>query len=456
MHCTRQLLERLSVGVGMSLSVVTTASLASSCASEAGAEAEHAPVDASLDVHQVVPVDAETVDAGPRELTPRSVVCTSARCALSLVRTSLRAEGYCALLEGGTVACWGENEDGWLGRGDDAGAADSAIPAPVVGLSDIVKLNGTCAVDKSGSIWCWGLGPYFREGATLSTERVPVRLPIPKATDVAVVPEAGCAVVDGGVLCWGLNKSGVVSASEPIGQSATELLSPRSVPLGSSSPIRALVLSGGVGGGAAFALHEDGIVESWGANPAIGRISPLFPDPNPRPIALATVSSLDAMASLSELNGEGHGCAAAGGVGYCWGVALLFHYGMVDRALPEPIETPEPIVQISMAIGQLPRDGNPELRQWLRWCAVGSSGSVYCWGYNANGQAGDGTKEFAPHPVKVDLPGPAADVKVTRESTCALLTSGDVYCWGSNARGQLGNGRLKLALQHPERVLLPQ
>jgi alpha-tubulin suppressor-like RCC1 family protein len=84
------------------------------------------------------------------------------------------------------------------------------------------------------------------------------------------------------------------------------------------------------------------------------------------------------------------------------------------------------------------------------------SGAVYCWGYNAGGQAGDGTKEHAYEAVKVvGLPAPASQVKTTPDATCALLTSGKVYCWGTNLYGQLGNGLLKDPSPVPQEVVIP-
>jgi len=87
---------------------------------------------------------------------------------------------------------------------------------------------------------------------------------------------------------------------------------------------------------------------------------------------------------------------------------------------------------------------------------VGASGSVYCWGNNASGQAGDGTKEYAFEAVKVEgLPEPAAEVKTTADTTCALLTNGKVFCWGANYYGQLGNGEIKVRSLVPQEVVLP-
>jgi hypothetical protein len=91
-----------------------------------------------------------------------------------------------------------------------------------------------------------------------------------------------------------------------------------------------------------------------------------------------------------------------------------------------------------------------------RWCGVVTSGDVYCWGYNASGQAGNGEKTFVPEAVKVQgLPAPAAFVRVSFDATCALLTTGKVACWGSNFYGQLGTGQLKVPSLTPQEVLLP-
>ncbi|MDF2693630.1 MAG: hypothetical protein K0S65_2013, partial [Labilithrix sp.] len=119
------------------------------------------PLDAASDASEAASgdagIDAPNVrDAGPVDAAPLPIVCTSPPCATSLVTTlgagvDDRSEGFCARLGDGTVACWGANGAGQLGRGDDAGTVDSAIAARVVGLSDVVTLDHTCAVDKNGA-----------------------------------------------------------------------------------------------------------------------------------------------------------------------------------------------------------------------------------------------------------------------------------------------------------------
>jgi alpha-tubulin suppressor-like RCC1 family protein len=73
-------------------------------------------------------------------------------------------------------------------------------------------------------------------------------------------------------------------------------------------------------------------------------------------------------------------------------------------------------------------------------CAVLTSGQLWCWGLNSNGQLGSGTiggAQYTPIEV-VGLTGVQA--VAASMHTCALLGSGDVSCWGSNGDGQVGDG----------------
>ncbi len=73
-------------------------------------------------------------------------------------------------------------------------------------------------------------------------------------------------------------------------------------------------------------------------------------------------------------------------------------------------------------------------------CALLSGGAVKCWGYNGNGQIGDGTTAKRLNPVTVNLGGAATAVDAGPNHTCARMSTGAVKCWGSNEFGQLGDG----------------
>lgn len=84
------------------------------------------------------------------------------------------------------------------------------------------------------------------------------------------------------------------------------------------------------------------------------------------------------------------------------------------------------------------------------YCALVQSGRVYCWGFDDLGQLGDGAKKNSSRPVAVKgiggkgvLTGVASLVSDSLgygSEYCALLRSGGVDCWGFNLNGQLGNG----------------
>jgi Regulator of chromosome condensation (RCC1) repeat len=456
MHFTRRLLERRrSAAFGLLVLAVSTAGATSCSTSEDGGGPLPSPDAAASDAG----ADAVPVDAGPdRDAAPFDggllpVTCTSDPCVTSLVTTrgaaaSERDEGFCALLRDGTVACWGAGAAGQLGRGDDADAVDSATPARVVGLTKVASLDHTCAVDDTGGVHCWGTGPFLRstESAT-TTERTPVQLGLPIVTKVAVGALAGCALSAGSVLCWGANRYGQVAPFEIERSSA--VLEPRAIELSSGSPVRDLVV-----GDAAFVVHADGTMTSWGANPPLGRVSSLFPDPYPAPVAITNLMAVDVA--------DNNGCATSEGGGFCWGFDGVAppEQGSepphLQRALPVRVVAAEPLVQIATIPIPVPSDPGSPAPPPPRWCAVTASGAVVCQGSNASGQAGDGTRAYAQDAHRViGLPGPAREVKTTPESTCALLTSGKVYCWGGNFFGQLGNRAIKVASLTPQEVQLP-
>src|SRR5690606_37518601 len=70
-----------------------------------------------------------------------------------------------------------------------------------------------------------------------------------------------------------------------------------------------------------------------------------------------------------------------------------------------------------------------------------TDGRVLCWGGNGNGQLGTGQTADSALPAEVQgLPGPARAIAAGQFHSCAVTENDALYCWGLNADGQLGDG----------------
>jgi alpha-tubulin suppressor-like RCC1 family protein len=71
--------------------------------------------------------------------------------------------------------------------------------------------------------------------------------------------------------------------------------------------------------------------------------------------------------------------------------------------------------------------------------ALRSNGTVWAWGYNVNGQLGDGTTTDSSRPVQVRRLSNVIAVAAGDYCSVALRSDGTVWAWGFNANGQLGD-----------------
>ncbi len=133
--------------------------------------------------------------SGDREAT-RSPIATQPLPAKARAITAGRAHA-CALLEDGTVACWGANDESQLGRS----GGDRVVASIVEGVDGVVAIAAggrqTCVRNAANDIRCFGDGD--------PKPRVVAR----GAVEMAVGFQHGCAVLESDrVQCWGVNDRG--------------------------------------------------------------------------------------------------------------------------------------------------------------------------------------------------------------------------------------------------------
>jgi len=79
-------------------------------------------------------------------------------------------------------------------------------------------------------------------------------------------------------------------------------------------------------------------------------------------------------------------------------------------------------------------------------CVIASDDKAYCWGYNYNGEIGDGTTSIRTSPVAVSGNGGALLFKTIKTISlgdnvaCATTSDSQTYCWGNDVHGQIGDG----------------
>ncbi len=250
--------------------------------------------------------------------------------------------------------------------------------------------------------------------------------PVAGATGVSAGGTLTCILVaHGGVECWGLNLDG------ELGNGTVK---------NSSTPVTVSGISGAVAVNTGFkhacALLDTGTLSCWGYN-KVGELGNGTTTSSSTPITVPGLSGV-----VDSSSGAAHTCALlAGGDLYCWGdnEAGELGTGTLNRREPYGISLPTHVNDISNAIAVS--------AGFLHTCALISGGSIECWGYNRDGQVGDGTinrvRPYAdPSPVRVSGITQAVSISAGAFHTCALIAGGSVWCWGYVVSSDFSTGLL--------------
>lgn len=120
----------------------------------------------------------------------------------------------CALSIGGIVSCFGRNEQGELGANPDE--ENHIQPMNVRDLAQATSISSaeshSCAVLRDQSVACWGSNTEgeLGRGTTTTQELAAVVGGISKVDAVITGADHVCARIDGSVWCWGNNRYGQI------------------------------------------------------------------------------------------------------------------------------------------------------------------------------------------------------------------------------------------------------
>ena len=164
--------------------------------------------------------------------------------------------------------------------------------------------------------------------------------------------------------------------------------------------------------------------------------------PNTGPTTGGTTVSLGATTlgfkQIAHGNNNGYALSGDGRV-YAWGTNgnhELGNGGTTVSAVPVPISAGA--IPVGATIKQIAAG-------WSSGYALASDGAVYAWGANYAGQLGDDLTDSPSVPVAVDLSAvrphtTIVSIAAGQSDGYALASNGELYAWGYNNDGELGDG----------------
>jgi alpha-tubulin suppressor-like RCC1 family protein len=361
------------------------------------------------------------------------------------------AAEFIALRSDGTVWDWGVNDGGKLGNGLSTPwsaigtnpASDRHLPFQVLGpggtghLNSIVAIAGAerhnIALKNDGTVWAWGWNNFGMLGLGTTTDGMlpkgandGIDFPsqIPNFNSVIAINARGYHTMakksDGTIWTWGLNTWGQLGD----GTNSNRW-----------SPTRVTSLVGHTidyiagGGDFCMALLSNHTVLSWGRNDfgevgngTFNTIGQFLPTPVVQTTGLTNIKAIAAGWSFAV-------ALSADGTVWTWGLNNHGQLGdgtTTNRNRPVQVHGLSNVIQVSAGDNHI--------------AVLKSDGTVWAWGWNATyGQIGDGTAIDRHTPVQVRGLSNIVQVRARDYQNLAVKADGTLWEWGGNAVGQAGN-----------------
>ncbi|MBN8459853.1 MAG: cadherin-like beta sandwich domain-containing protein [Verrucomicrobia bacterium] len=321
-----------------------------------------------------------------------------------------------ALCADGTLAAWGYNNNGQLGDGtttarlspvavDRSGLlANKTITAIAAGSSHNLAL---CA---DGTLAAWGHNGYAQLGDGTTADRTrPVAvnrngvLAGKTITAIAAGDSYSLALcADGTLAAWGDNYYGQLGDGTTLTTYSSPVLVNRGGVLAGKT-ITAIT----VGWRCTFALCSDGTLAAWGMND-YGQLGDGTTTNRSLPVLVDRSGVLAGKTVIAAAAADYHGLAlCSDGTLAAWGNNS---YGQLGDGTTTNRSRPVLVVRSGVLVGKTITVIAPGKSHNLALC---SDGTLAAWGYNDNGQLGDGTTINRLLPVLVDRSGRLAGTTVT-------------------------------------------
>lgn len=328
----------------------------------------------------------------------------------------------------GTVWAWGNNANGQLGNGTEG--SYSSVPVQAQGLTGAAAVsagvNHTVAL-KGDTVWTWGDNYYGQLGdGTMYINRRSTPLQVQGLTGVTAVAAGYEHTVvlkgDGTVWAWGNNYFGQLGDGNNINM---------------STPVQVQGLTGvrAVAAGTWYtvALKDDGTVWAWGHN-EWGQLGDGTTTDSYAPVQVQGLTGVTAVAA-----GWAHAVALRDDTTvWGWGNNMAGQLGDGDwgnggKSIPVQVLGLTGVTAVAAGSHHT--------------VALKGDTTVWAWGAGFGGQLGDGTYGYPgpgfnsrTTPVQAQGLTGATAVAAGMYHTAALKSDDSAWAWGWNRDGQLGDG----------------
>ena len=380
--------------------------------------------------------NTSTASDGPNEMG-ENLAFTPIGSNSTAIEISVGTYHACALLDDGSVKCWGRNAEGAIGTGSSGSIGDQAsemgdnlatidLGTGATATSITTGSYHSCAILDNGSVKCWGDNGYGQLGIgstydmgdgadEMGDNLATVDLGTGRT---AIQIEAGsyhtCAILDSGVMkCWGMNSYG------QLGLGHTENVG-RGVDLDGNSVVCIPGLE------TATNLRECDSVMGDG---------------------LSAVDLGEGRTAAAMALGHYHTCAILdNGSVRCWGLNTNGRTGLGTSTGSQGDsagEMGDELPTVDLGSG---RTAASISAGYSHTCVLLDNLSVACWGDNSRGQLGIGSTDAVDTAEEMGSGLMTAILPTTRSisiesgnyHSCAVIDDGTVRCWGEEATGRLG------------------
>jgi len=370
----------------------------------------------------------------------------------------------CATLQNGKIKCWGANSGrlgtastAHIGDNELPNSLPDFEFEPGVKVLN-VSSNGqqTCAVLENGNLYCWGIQsillargitPYVDIGDDELASTNQINLGGTFAHDTIVGLYHACALLSNGeVRCWGANSGNVSNGS--LGLAAWIFIGDNETP---SNPAWSTeIFSNTIVNIAPYFLHtrqEEVVIQNIAKNIQIEKALDI------------DGSDLTYSISVAPSNGTLTNCLGATTDLSCTYTPDPSFTG-IDQFIYQVsdgkggTDTKTVNIQVKLAAG-LTTYPIKIVGNYLNRCAIFNDQTVKCWGHNPFGSLGAGPLNSI---IDISLTSTVnlgagvlvKDIAFGGLSFCAVTTTDTVLCWGYNHRGQLGHGVVNLAVTNTQ------